>query len=265
MVERILYFVVILMLGIFPGILHGRAEIMITTEPSADSVPLVTENETVQILIDMDDAKVVEIAAGLLADDIKEVTGKRPKIVFSSKHLTSQTVIIAGTPGKSSMIDALIKAGKLDVSAINGRWEASIVKTEKYPLPGIKRAVIVVGNDRRGTAYGLMDISRAMGVSPWIWWADVKPEKKNALYLPTKTHIELGPSIQYRGLFINDEDWSLIPWIRNTFDPELGNIGPKTYEKIFELMLRLKSNYLWPAMHHCSYQFHAGYRYQKRW
>lgn len=217
--------------------------------------PLVSSKGVSQILIDKSDAKVVEVASMLLADDIDAITGKRPEIIFSEQSIHSKTVIIAGTIGKSALIDRLIKTGKIDVTPILNKWEASIVTTLPNISPEIKQAVIIVGSDRRGTAYGLMDISRAIGISPWIWWADVLPEKKNELFLTFKEHIEDGPSIKYRGIFINDEDWSLLPWIKKTFDPAVGNFGPKTYQKIFELMLRLKSNYLWPAMHESSTYF----------
>ena len=233
------------------------AQVKVSEYPSKDSFPLVSSKEVAQILIDSMDAKVVQIAANLLADDIFKVTGQRPEVIFSLDDIRSENIIISGTIGKSSTIDKLIKLGEIDILSIKTKWEASVVRTTNKEPYGIKKAVVVAGSDRRGTAYGLMDLSKAIGVSPWVWWADVMPEKKKELYLKQGTHIEDGPSVKYRGIFINDEDWSLTPWIAKTFDPETGNIGPKTYTKVFELMLRLKSNYFWPAMHECSLPFNA--------
>ena len=248
----------LVVLGVLLYVPHMcRAEIRITSQPLPNTLTLVSVTDTAQILIDRSDAKVVEIAAGLLADDIEGVTGKKPKITYSPGELSSNTVIIAGTLGKSSLVDSLIASGKVDVSAIEGKWEACIVATVDNISPSIKRAVVVVGSDRRGTAYGLMDISRAIGVSPWVWWADVKPEQKPSLYMAEGVHIESGPSVKFRGIFINDEIWGLAPWVKKTYEPEVGNFGPKTYAKVFELMLRLKANYIWAAMHFGTAPFYS--------
>lgn len=112
------------------------------------------------------------------------------------------------------------------------------------------RQIIVEGNNGRGMAYGLLELSRMAGVSPWIWWGDIVPEKKDRLVLSSDFLTEQQPSVAYRGIFINDEDWSTRPWSCNTFEPgPKGQIGPKTYRKIFELLLRLRANTIWPAMH----------------
>jgi hypothetical protein len=258
MLEKGLYCKVMMILGVFLYASHiCQAEIRITSQPSPRTLTLASVNDTAQIMIDRSDAKVVEIAAELLADDINEVTGQKPELVFAKSELSSNTVIIAGTLGKSSLVDSLIASGKVDVSAIEGKWEACIVATVDNISPSIKRAVVVVGSDRRGTAYGLMDISRAIGVSPWVWWADVKPEQKPSLYMAEGVHIETGPSVKFRGIFINDEIWGLAPWVKKTYEPKVGNFGPKTYAKIFELMLRLKANYIWPAMHFGTAPFYS--------
>lgn len=109
--------------------------------------------------------------------------------------------------------------------------------------------VVIAGSDRRGTAYGAMELSKSIGVSPWYWWADVTPHKRAEFKIPSGRHVVASPKVKYRGIFLNDEDFALRPWASKTLDPETGNIGPKTYAKIFELMLRLKLNYIWPAMH----------------
>src|SRR5207249_1927956 len=106
-----------------------------------------------------------------------------------------------------------------------------------------------------GAAFGVFELSRAIGVSPWNWWADVPPKRRTSLYV-TADAARLGPpSVKYRGIFLNDEDWGLQPWAAKTFEPQTGDIGPKTYARIFELLLRLKANYCWPAMHPCTKAF----------
>ena len=118
-------------------------------------------------------------------------------------------------------------------------------------------ALVIAGSDRRGTAYGVFELSEAIGVSPWIWWDDVAPLHRDALLIGAGAHTQGPPSVKYRGIFINDEDWSLQPWAAKTFEPETNDIGPKTYAKVCELLLRLKANYLWPAMHPCTKAFNT--------
>ena len=113
-----------------------------------------------------------------------------------------------------------------------------------------KGRILIEGGNGRGMAYGLLELSRLAGVSPWVWWGDVVPEQKNHLALSDDFKTEQQPSVAYRGIFLNDEDWSLRPWSHKTYEPsEKKQIGPKTYRKIFELMLRLRANTIWPAMH----------------
>ena len=207
------------------------------------------------ILMDQQDHQAVHIAARMLADDLQRVTGHRPEVVTRAKRL--ETAIIIGTPGQSSWVDQLAAKGKIDVAAIQGRWEASLWQTVERPVAGIDRALVIAGSDRRGAAYGVMDLCEAAGVSPWFWWADVPVKKATAVAVTAGVRYGGEPGVKYRGIFINDEDWGFEPWAARTFDPKLGNVGPKTYEKVFDLMLRLKLNYLWPAMHNCSTPFAA--------
>jgi hypothetical protein len=123
------------------------------------------------------------------------------------------------------------------------------------PFPNVDRALVIVGSDRRGAAYGLMQLSRLIGVSPWNWWADVPVRHQEALAVKVSAPQTDAPAVKYRGIFINDEDWGLNQWASKTFDPAFGNIGPKTYERVFELLLRLRLNYIWPAMHPISKEF----------
>lgn len=215
---------------------------------------LVYGGRAAQILVSPDDFKVVRIAASNLATDIERVTGVKPVVRTESSDLSEQTVII-GTLGKSQFIDDIVRAGKIDVSRLRGQWESFIIATVRDPLPNVHLGLVIVGSDRRGTAYGLYELSQAIGVSPWYWWADVAPEHKSNLIVKAGVRREGPPSVKYRGIFLNDEDWGLQPWAAKTFEPELGDIGPKTYARIFELLLRLKANTVWPAMHECTRAF----------
>jgi hypothetical protein len=209
------------------------------------------------------DFKVVSIAAQALANDINSVTGQKPIVWTDQTPITmipSNINIYIGTLGHSSLIDGLVASGQLDVSAIKDKWESFLITTIPNPNPGLGsryRLLVIAGSDRRGTAYGAFELSQAIGVSPWYWWADVTPAHRDNLFVAAGTRHFGPPSVQYRGIFINDEDWGMNPWASKTFEPEVGNIGPKTYAKIFELLLRLKANTLWPAMHAVSTAFNA--------
>jgi len=217
---------------------------------------LVQAGRAADLVVDPGDFKVVQIAAGDLAADIGRVSGHQPAVRRDASGLSGALVLI-GTLGHSALIDGLASAGKLAVDDLRGQWESFVVATVADPLPGVKSALVIAGGDRRGTAFGVYELSQAMGVSPWQWWADVAPEKKAELFVAAGTRRFGPPSVKYRGIFLNDEDWGLEPWAAKTFEPEAGNIGPKTYAKIFELMLRLKANTVWPAMHACTKPFNA--------
>src|SRR6185295_638458 len=128
-------------------------------------------------------------------------------------------------------------------------WECFALKIIDHPTSNISKAFVIAGSDARGTAYGVFTLSEKIGVSPWYWWADVPVPPQKTLTIHQPELISLDPSVKYRGIFINDEDWGLQPWAAKTFEPETGDIGPKTYAKVFELLLRLKANLIWPAMH----------------
>ena len=208
------------------------------------------------IVTSPDDYTVCHIAADLLADDIERVCGIKPQITSQLTGLTDQAVFV-GTLGKSSLIDSLVASGKLDVSDVAGQWETFVLQVVDQPVQGVEKGLFIVGSDRRGTAFGVFDLSEKMGVSPWTWWADVPVKHRDAIIIQNGRYQDGPPSVKYRGIFINDEDWGLHPWSRNTYSPEDGYIGPKTYRKVFELLLRMKANYLWPAMHECTKAFNA--------
>jgi hypothetical protein len=208
------------------------------------------------------DAKVVGIAARDLAADIEAVTGRKPRVGSASGPTapTAPTAIIVGTLGRSALVDRLAASGKLAAGQLQGAWESFIVATVEKPLPGVAHALVIVGSDPRGTAFGVYELSQAIGVSPWHWWADVAPAHKAGLYVAPGLHRFGPPSVRYRGIFINDEDWGLQRWAAATFEPEYGSLGPRTYARVFELLLRLKANTLWPAMHPSTKAFNADPR-----
>ncbi len=203
------------------------------------------------IYTDANDYKVVGIAANMLADDVERITGRRPlsATAASLKRIPKGASIAVGTVGKSRLIDELVRQKAIDVSAIKGKWESFVVTTIERPRQG-GQMLVIAGSDRRGTAFGLTSLCEAIGVSPWYWWADVTPQHKETLFLEPCNFVQGEPSVQYRGIFINDErfgGWAR--WAEQNYEKESGKVGPKTYQKVFELLLRLKANYLWPAMH----------------
>lgn len=213
---------------------------------SDGSMKIAGDNQTASIYYSAADATVVEIAANALRDDISRVTGLLPKVSTAAPAAT--TAILIGTVGESALIDGLAEAEKIDVSAIKGKWEAYTAAVVENPLPGVTRALVIAGSDRRGTAFGVFGLSESMGVSPWYFWGDAPVAKKSALHI-AGSHTQSSPGVKYRGIFLNDEDWGFQPWAAKTFEPEVGNIGPKTYATVFELLLRLHANMIWPAMH----------------
>ena len=199
------------------------------------------------ILSDANDAEVVSTVIECLKSDIKAVTRKA---ILSYKTLPEgKNPIIVGTIGQSSYIDQLIADGKLDVNDVKGKWEAFGLQVIDNPMEGVSQALVIYGSQPRGTAYGMFELSRMMGVSPWIWWADVAPAIKSQLYVTKGKKVFGSPSVKFRGIFLNDEDYGLRPWAAKNMDTNLNNFGPKTYGAIMELLLRLRANTLWPAMH----------------
>ena len=218
----------------------------VSEKSSPGALQIVNCCQKATIYYSAQDADVVRVAAEALRDDIKRVTDA--VTTLSTAKPASDQAILIGTVGFSPLIDGLIASGKIDVSAIKGKWEAYTAVVVDNPVKNVKIALIIAGSDRRGTAYGVFALSESMGVSPWYWWADVAVPKKEALYV-SGSYTQRSPGVKYRGIFLNDEDWGLQPWAAKTFEPELGNIGPKTYATIFELLLRLHANCIWPAMH----------------
>lgn len=222
--------------------------VSISNQKKKGDFRLATSKVAASIYLDADDFPVVRLAADALAGDIQSVAGVAPR-VESTAPARSGSAVFVGTLGHSRLIDGLVRSKKLDVSKIRGKWETFEIATVENPFPGVGQGLVIVGSDRRGTAFGVFSLSESIGVSPWNWWADVKPGRRDSLVVSRVNFQSNAPSVRYRGIFINDEDWGLQPWAAKTFEPQTGDIGPKTNAKVCELLLRLKANYLWPAMH----------------
>jgi hypothetical protein len=231
-------------------------DLQIKSVPRKGDFELVYKNRAADIIVSDQGFKVEQIAAADFAADVERVTGIKLQ-VKNNFQSAAQNVLIIGTLDKSPMVEDLVKSGKLDVSEIRRKWESFLITTVQNPFPGIKTALVIVGSDRRGTAYGVYEMSQRIGISPWYWWADVTPERRTNLVVAGGKKLSGEPSIRYRGVFLNDEDWGLQPWAAKTFEPETGDIGPKTYAKIFELLLRLKANTVWAAMHEVTRPFNS--------
>lgn len=185
----------------------------------------------------------VRRAAGDLAADIGRVTGTAAQIL-SGPIAATERVIIVGSLGHSPTVDALVRTGKLNVDAIRGKWEAFAIETVAHPMPGVAEALVIVGSDKRGAIYGIYDLSRAIGVSPWYWWADVPVVRRDKVSVAYGRYVQGSPAVQYRGIFLNDEAPCLSGWTTEKF----GGMNRDFYGRLFELLLRLRANYLWPAM-----------------
>lgn len=210
---------------------------------SDDNFILSSPDHPTTIFVAKDEKEVVKITANALAGDIRDITGRKPLVTDDTGNLKG-SVVILGTI-TNPYIQHFLK--KYHLPDIKGTWEHFFIRVLNNNTN--RKILLIAGSDARGAAYGAFTISRLIGVSPWKWWADVAPHKEKELVINKDIHIEQGPSVKYRGIFLNDEDWGLSPWASKTFEPELGTIGPKTYAKIYELLLRLKANTIWPAMH----------------
>lgn len=246
----------LLLILLLPQLLF--AQVLVSNQPQkgVPAFTMVNDKSVASIYVDAADYKVVKHASKLLASDIERVSGKQP-VLLSSLTKFSGNLLIVGTLGKNKLIDALVASNKLKVESIQNGWERFIIQTVDKPFKGVSKALVIVGSDKRGTAYGVFTLSEAMGVSPWYYWADVPVKKSKNLYVKDLTYQSKAPTVKFRGIFLNDEDWGLHPWAAKNIDPTVGDIGPKTYEKVFELVLRLKGNMVAPAMHECTKAFYT--------
>lgn len=207
----------------------------ILKEESKEVFSIVKDRKAADIYVDPSDWKGVIRAAKDLGDDIKKVTEVSASVIENAAG--NNMSILIGTIGKSAIIDKLIAEKKIDVSSIKDKWESFIIQT-------VDNNLVIVGSDKRGTIYGIYDISEKIGVSPWYWWADVPIKKSPNLFIKKGRYIQESPKVKYRGIFINDEWPSFGGWTHAKF----GGFKSQMYVHMFELLLRLKANYLWPAM-----------------
>jgi hypothetical protein len=247
----------LLLLGCLFILPHSsRGDSLLTLSPGPEDFLLAGRSSAAPIVLPEGTPPSVARAAADFQADVERVTGLRPRLETGLPE-AAPAVVIAGVIGQSALLDRLVSEHKLDASRLSGAWESFVIQVVPQPFPGIERALVIAGSDRRGAVFGLYEVSEQIGVSPWYWWADVAPKHQETLAIAAGTHRFGPPSVKYRGIFINDEDWGLVPWAAHTFDPATGNLGPKTYARVFELLLRLKANTLWPGMHPTTTPFNA--------
>jgi hypothetical protein len=209
---------------------------------SSGDFALATREYHPPLLLDRSDFPGVLRAAYDLQLDIERVTNRKPELLYHTP--AEKEIVIIGSIGKNKMLDQLIQNKKIDVSEVTGKWETFLIQTLENPFPNIERALVIAGSDKRGTIFGIYELAKQIGVSPWYWWADVPPKKSNELYIKSERYVQGEPPVKYRGIFINDEEPALGRWAVANY----GGFSSEFYKKVFELMLRMKANYLWPAM-----------------
>jgi hypothetical protein len=229
----------------------GQTQYVETTS-SPGSFPVCAANAPAVISVDTNDFPGVVRAVGDLQMDISRVTARTP-VVFHAGENPGANVILVGTIGKSDLIDRLVREKKIDVAPIAGKWESFFVQVVPNPFPGVESALVICGSDKRGTIYGIYDLSEQIGVSPWYYWADVPATHHDQLFVKAGKFVQGPPSVKYRGIFLNDEAPDLSNWIHEKYGnapglPGVANYGRGFYTNLFELMLRIRANYLWPAM-----------------
>ncbi len=239
MKKKKLYLIICLLILVFQTTISASdKEKFVSTQKNASYFPLAVDGRPVSILTDDSDYKGVLRAVNDLKEDFRKVTGNTPQ------QGAAKFTLIIGTVGKSATIDKLIQTGKIEAKDLTGKNEKYILKTVMNPIDGVDAALVIAGSDKRGTIYGVYELSSQIGVSPWYYWADVPVVNQKNLYVKPGTYTEGEPAVQYRGIFLNDEAPALTGWSKATF----GGFNHQFYEKVFELILRLKGNFLWPAM-----------------
>ncbi|QJR11209.1 hypothetical protein DSM104443_02282 [Usitatibacter rugosus] len=211
--------------------------------PSPGAVAIANGDYVATLVTDSGEDQGVVRAAQGLASDIQRLTGQNPGVMRGAKAFGPGAILI-GTLGKSGFIDGLAQSGAIDVSAIRGQWEGFVIQVITSPWNDRQPMIVIAGSDRRGTIYGIYTLAEQMGISPWAWWADVPVTPRKQIFVPAGTRVQDKPVVKYRGIFLNDEAPALTGWTREKF----GGYNHKFYERVFELILRLRGNYLWPAM-----------------
>jgi hypothetical protein len=225
---------------------HARAigqERYVETSHKQGDFSIVEKKMATPLYVDSGDYPGVIRAAKDLQADIERVTNCSAAFISDEKSLGENAIII-GTLGKSQILDRLVHEKKIDVTSIAGKWESFLIQVVENPTPGVSSALVIAGSEKRGTIFGIYDLSEQIGVSPWYWWADVPVHHNDELFVRPGRHIQGPPAVKYRGIFLNDEAPALTGWVKEKY----GSYNHEFYVKVFELILRLKGNFLWPAM-----------------
>jgi hypothetical protein len=239
------FFFLFLVTILFSYTLAGSENSYVTTNKTDGSFILAESGKSSPLYASSQDYPGVIRVLKSLQTDIYKVTNSTPLISLDTIP-SSKEIVIVGTIGKSPIIDNLIKEKKLDVEGIAKKWETFLVQVIEDPFPNVDKALVIAGSDKRGTIYGIYDLSQKIGVSPWYWWADVPVKKNPNLYVLPGRFTQGEPKVKYRGIFINDEAPALSGWSMEKYGTDMFN--HELYEHVFELILRLKGNFLWPAM-----------------
>ncbi len=233
---------VILTLMLVCAAITNAADSFVSFKKGDAGLAIAQNGQVLNIVYDANDDEGIRIAVKNLQADIKAVTGATPTLNTQLSTVNSPCIIIGSL--NSQFIQSLTKKGKVAKKELQGKTEKYLLQTVTNPMEGMKEALVIAGSDKRGTIYGIYELSRQIGVSPWYWFADVPVTHHDNIYIKKGVYTDGEPKVAYRGIFINDEWPSFALWAIEHF----GGINSKCYEHIFELLLRLKANYMWPAM-----------------
>jgi hypothetical protein len=225
----------------------------VTFQPVANGFAWVNAGDAAAVWISPAEPPAVRRAVRDLLTDVEKVTGLSPQLFETPEPPKHERLVAVGTLGKSAPIDQLAASKRLGASYIAGRWETSLEQVVAAPWPGTEQALVLAGSDVRGTIYAIYDLSQSIGVSPWYYWDDVPAQRHDAVWVKPGVFTQGTPAVRYRGFFINDEAPALATWALDTFGPAPNPTRPhgfnhRFYAKVFEVLLRLKANYLWPAV-----------------
>lgn len=219
-------------------------DIVVYQKNSDGYFPLIVDGNVPQILCEENDLKGISLAIENLSLDFEKVSGNRAPVIHSLDSVASRPIIIGSV--QSQLINRLISESKIHGSEIVGKNEKYVMTTVSSPFPGVDEALVIAGSDRRGTIYGIYELSEQLGVSPWYDWADVPVVKRSDVSIRRGTFTAGEPRVKYRGIFLNDEAPCLTDWVKNTYGTNYGD--HRFYSRVCELILRLRGNFLWPAM-----------------
>jgi len=233
-------------------VLLPSAAVLLPNQALANEVELFDGRELASIV--HAEGRTSALAAELLARDLGQLTGGKADV--STDLAACRRLCIVIGPRDSALIGAVSRDTGVELSGLEGQWERYARMAVRSKHDPSRRYLLIAGSDVRGAVWGVIDLTRELGVSPWEWWADVTIRRVPRLAVDGSRQLSEAPSVQYRGVFLNDEDWGLQPWAARTYEPETGDIGPRTYARIFELLWRLKANAIWPAMHDSTTPFY---------